>query len=48
MKTVISKFAAGALVVGATVSLCACSNTFHGIGQDIEKAGEKIQGATNK
>ena len=23
-----------------------CANTFHGMGQDIERAGEKIQGAT--
>lgn len=30
-----------------TLSVSACGNTLHGIGQDIEKAGEKIQDATN-
>ncbi len=29
-----------------TLSVSACSNTFHGVGQDIEKAGAKIQDAT--
>ncbi|MCS5597449.1 MAG: entericidin A/B family lipoprotein [Pseudomonadota bacterium] len=29
-----------------TLSVSACSNTFHGVGQDIEKAGTKIQKAT--
>ncbi|MAH05728.1 MAG: entericidin EcnA/B family protein [Alphaproteobacteria bacterium] len=29
-----------------TLSVSACSNTFHGVGQDIEKAGAKIQKAT--
>lgn len=26
-----------------TLSLAACSSTFNGAGQDIEKAGQKIQ-----
>jgi len=32
-------------IVGLSAS--ACSNTFHGAGEDIENAGENIQDATN-
>lgn len=28
------------------VGLAACSNTFHGAGEDIESAGQSIQDAT--
>ena len=31
------------IIVG---SVSGCTNTFHGMGQDIEKAGENIQNAT--
>lgn len=41
MKTV--KLIAAMFVL--SVSLGACGNTLQGIGQDIERAGEKIQGA---
>lgn len=33
------------LMVG--IGLSACSNTFHGAGQDIESAGEAIQDTFN-
>jgi len=31
------------LAVLATLALGACSNTFHGAGEDIENAGETVQ-----
>ncbi len=42
MKTVITAFCAAALLI-----LTAC-NTVKGVGQDIQKAGEKIEGAAKK
>ncbi|MCB1636616.1 MAG: entericidin A/B family lipoprotein [Rhodoferax sp.] len=38
------------LVTGALMLALACSgcNTVHGMGQDLQKAGEKIQDATKK
>ena len=36
-----------ALVVGALLLLAGC-NTFEGVGKDIQKAGEKIEGAAKK
>jgi len=35
------------LVIAATLALTAC-NTVKGVGQDIQKAGEKIEGAAKK
>lgn len=37
----------GFIVVALTCSLSAC-NTVKGVGQDIQKAGEKIEGAAKK
>jgi|MDTB01.1.fsa_nt_gb predicted small secreted protein len=31
-----------------SLSLSACGNTLNGLGQDIERAGEKVQSATKK
>jgi predicted small secreted protein len=35
------------LVIAAVLALSAC-NTVKGVGQDIQKAGEKIEGAAKK
>jgi predicted small secreted protein len=35
------------LVIAAVLALSAC-NTIKGMGQDIQKAGEKIEGAARK
>jgi len=35
------------LVIAAVLALSAC-NTIKGMGQDIQKAGEKIEGAAKK
>ncbi len=35
------------LIVSAVLALAAC-NTVKGVGQDIQKAGEKIEGAAKK
>ena len=43
MKTAKSKIVSAVMAALAVLALSACSNTFQGIGQDIEKAGEKIQ-----
>ncbi len=42
MKTLVTLLTASVLLV-----LAGC-NTMHGIGQDIKKAGEKIEGAAQK
>jgi len=31
------------LMLAALISLSACSNTWHGVGRDVEKAGQSIQ-----
>ena len=31
----------------AGLSMTACSNTFHGVGRDIENTGEAVQDASN-
>lgn len=31
------------LLLAASLSLAACSNTAEGVGRDVEKAGQKIQ-----
>lgn len=36
-----------ALLILSGLSVSACSNTFHGAGQDIENAGEAVQDATH-
>jgi predicted small secreted protein len=35
------------LLILATVTLAAC-NTIHGLGQDIERGGEKLQNSAEK
>jgi|TARA_R110002126_G_scaffold3263_1_gene18342 predicted small secreted protein len=35
-------------ICALSFSLSACGNTIHGLGQDIERAGEKVQSATKK
>lgn len=35
----------GAIMLCASLAVSACSNTLDGAGRDIERAGEKIQGA---
>ena len=37
-----------ALALAALAGLLAGCNTMHGLGQDIERGGEKIQGAADK
>ncbi len=36
-----------ALVVCSSFGVAACSNTMHGAGQDIERAGENVQDAAD-
>lgn len=36
-----------ALLALAGLSMSACSNTFHGVGRDIENTGEAVQDASN-
>ena len=37
-----------ALALAALAGVLAACNTMHGLGQDIERGGEKIQGAADK
>jgi len=37
-----------ALALAALAGVLAGCNTMHGLGQDIERGGEKIQGAADK
>jgi predicted small secreted protein len=37
-----------AFAIAAVLALLAGCNTMHGLGQDIERGGEKLQGAADK
>ncbi len=43
----ILKVSALSLMLVSTVALGACTNTVHGAGQDIERAGEEVQDSVN-
>lgn len=48
MKKIIQlKMVALALVLCSSLGVAACSNTMHGAGQDIERAGENVQDAAD-
>ena len=40
-------FAVLATIIGLSFMLGGC-NTFHGVGKDVERAGEKIQSGSDK
>jgi len=42
----VKKLATGVLIALTALSLAAC-NTIRGIGQDVERAGEAVQDASN-
>ena len=41
------KYIAFAILLAAGLSVSACSNTFDGVGRDVENTGESIQDAAN-
>lgn len=47
MNTSFSRITVLTLLLLASVSLGACTNTMHGAGQDIERAGEEVQDAAH-
>lgn len=47
MKSLIKRFAAVVLITAVPFAIAAC-NTTKGVGKDMEKAGEGIQGSAEK